>query len=184
MNKYEFLYKLNQSLENCSNTERQEIVHYYDELIQDAIDSGEFEQEFIEKLGSIDKITRTIKKDQDFVTNVKEKKDYQLQKVFSVTVKIIGYFIFFILAIVIGSIGISFLASGGGMMVFAGIRIYDAIIKSLSVATIVMYAGGATIGMGLVLIGFWVFKWLFVQSKNQLEKLMEFIQSKIKKVGE
>ncbi|MDD3126687.1 MAG: DUF1700 domain-containing protein [Candidatus Izemoplasmatales bacterium] len=184
MNKYEFLYKLNQSLEHCSNTERQEIVHYYDELIQDAIDSGESEAEFIDKLGSVDKITRTIKKDQDFVTNVKEKKDYQLQKVFSVTVKIIGYFIFFILMIVIGSIGISLVASGGGTLVFAGIRIYEAVIKSLSAATIIMYAGSASIGLGLVLIGFWVFKSLFVQSKNQLEKLMEFIQSKIKKEGQ
>jgi len=68
--------------------------------------------------------------------------------------------------------------------VFAGIRIYEAVIKSLSAATIIMYAGSASIGLGLVLIGFWVFKSLFVQSKNQLEKLMEFIQSKIKKEGQ
>ena len=37
MNKYEFLYKLNKNLDNFKTTERDEITHYYDELIQDAV---------------------------------------------------------------------------------------------------------------------------------------------------
>jgi uncharacterized membrane protein len=184
MNKYEFLFKLNQSLENVSQKERQELVKYYDELIQDAIDNGETEDSFIDKLGSVEKITRTIKKDADFVTNVKEKKDYQLQNVFKVSVKVLGWFIFIIIAITLGSIGFSFVTSGAASAVYGGVQLYYAIRDSLSAGTMVMYAGNIALGLGLFLVGIWVFKWLISGSRKELEKLMEFIQSKIKKEGE
>jgi len=184
MNKYEFLYKLNQGMENSSAKERQEIAKYYDELIQDAIDNGENEADFIEKLGSIDKIIRTIRTDRDFVTNVKEKKDYQLKNVFSVSVKILGYLALGIIIFTLGTVGFSLVTSGGSMMIFSGIKLYYAVITGLSWGTILMHAGTISLGLGLLLIGLWIFKWLIRESRNQLEKLMEFISSKIKKEGE
>ena len=184
MNKYEFLYKLNESLDHCSPKERKEVVHYYDELIQDALDNGESEAQFIDKLGSIDKITRTIKKDTGFMTNLKDKQNYQLRKVFDVSVKVLGYFIFGIIVLTIGSIAFSFVTSGGAVIVYSGIRLYDGYLNALSNASLIMYAGNIAVGLGLLIVGVWGFKWLFKQSKDQLEKLMEFIQSKVKKDGE
>lgn len=184
MNKYEFLFKLTQSLETTSLSERQEIVRYYDELIQDALDNGETEADFIDRLGSIDKITRTIKKDSDFKTNVKEKKDYQLRSVFSIGVKIIGYFIYFVLFITVLSIGVSFVGGGGSALVFSVIRLYYAIQNDLAINSILLYSGNIAVGLGLMLLGIWMLGWLGKKSKNQLEKLLEFIQSKIKKEEE
>lgn len=185
MNKYEFLYKLGKSLETSSNADRQEIVHYYDELIQDAIDNGEPETEFIEKLGSIDKITRTIKKDSDFVIkNVKEKKDYQLQKVFDITVKVLGYGLYIVLVLTLGSIGFSLLTSGIGVFGYAAVQLYYAVMNGLPMGSVVLFSGMIALGLGLFVVGIAIFKWLVKESKNQLEKLMEFVQSKTKKEGQ
>lgn len=185
MNKYEFLYKLGQSLENSSYADRQEIIHYYDELIQDALDNGEPEDEFIEKLGSIDKITRTIKKDSDFVNkNVREKKDYQLRKVFDISVKVIGYALYIFLIITLGSIGFSLISSGIGVFGYAAVQLYYAVINAATTGSIVLFSGMVALGFGLFIIGVWIFKWLIKESKNQLEKLMEFVQSKTKKEGQ
>jgi uncharacterized membrane protein len=184
MNKYEFLYKLNESLDHCSAKERKEVVHYYDELIQDAIDNGESEALFIDKLGSIDKITRTIKKDTGFLANIKDKKNFELKKVFDVSVKILGYFIFAIVVFTIGTIAFSFVTSGGAVLVYSVIRLYEGYINSLSTASLILYGGNIAVGMGLILVGVWAFKWLFNQSKNQLEKILEYIQSLVKKEGE
>jgi uncharacterized membrane protein len=188
MNKYEFLYKLNQALGQSSAKERQEVVKYYDELIQDAIDNGENETAFIEKLGSVDKIVRTLRTDRDFVTNVKEKKDYQLQTVFSVSVKIIGYFVLVGFIFVIGSLGVSLVATGVGMMVYAGIELYHTLASVWVWNTVLVYGGTFALGLGLFLVGIGVFRWIIRESKNHLEKLMEFIakvaQPKSKKEGE
>lgn len=180
MNKYEFLYKLNQGLDYSSAKERQEVVKYYDELIQDAIDSGENEVAFIDKLGSVDKIVRTIRTDRDFVTNVKEKKDYQLQSVFSVSVKILGYLLLIGIVFVIGSIGFSLVTTGAGMMVYSGIELYYSLTSTWVWGTVLVYGGTIVVGLGLILIGVWVFNWIIKESKNHLEKLMEFISSKTK----
>lgn len=180
MNKYEFLYKLNQGLDHSSANERQEVVKYYDELIQDAIDNGENEIAFIDKLGSVDKIVRTIRTDRDFVTHVKEKKNYQLQSVFSVSVKILGYLLLIGIVFVIGSIGFSLVTSGAGMMIYSGIELYYALSTTWVWGTVLVYGGMLVVGLGLILIGVWVFRWIFKESKNYLEKMMEFISSKVK----
>ncbi len=188
MNKYEFLYKLNQALDQSSAKERQEVVKYYDELIQDAIDNGESETAFIDKLGSIDKIVRTLRTDRDFMTNVKEKKDYQLQAAFSVTVKILGYLLLIGIIFVIGSLGFSLMATGAGMVVYGGIELYFTLNSIWVWNTVLVYGGTIALGLGLLLVGIGIFQWIVKESKNHLEKVMEFIakiaQPKTKKEGE
>lgn len=183
MNKYEFLYKLGNALQQQKRTDQKEILGYYEELIQDAIDSGQEEEQFISKLGSIDKIARTLSKDETFVEQVKTKQNFQLQMVFSTTVKIIGYFIFFTVVIVVGSIGISFLGSGITMFVFAAIRLSMMIAQTFDVYNMMMFVGLLILGSGTVLFGIAIFKWLIIESRPRLEKLLELVQEAIKKVG-
>ncbi len=184
MNKYEFLYKLNKNLLSYSVREREEITHYYDELIQDAIDNGETEEEFINRLGSIETIIRTIKKDDTFIDNVKEKKNFELKKVFSITSKVIGYAIYILLVIVIASVAFSFATSGASLFVIGATKLVVGIKNSVSGMSILMYLGNILLGSGLLLLGIYGFIWLVKQSKNKLEKLLEWIQEFFNKRGE
>lgn len=184
MNKYEFLYKLNKNLQTYSVNEREEITHYYDELIQDAIDNGESEEAFIDRLGSVDTIIRTIKKDDSFIANVKGKKDFELKKVFSVSSKVIGYAIFVVFVIVIGSIAFSFATSGVSLFLVGSVKLVMGIKNSISSMSILSYLGNVLLGLGLLMLGIYGFLWLFKQSKNKLEKLLEWIQESINKRGE
>ena len=44
MRKREFLYRLDNALESFPNAEREEIIHYYEELIQDALDNAKMKK--------------------------------------------------------------------------------------------------------------------------------------------
>jgi len=184
MNKYEFIYKLDKALDGFSAAERAENVRYYEELIQDARDSGEPENAFIDRLGSIETIIRTIKKDGTFLSNVKEKKDFQLRKVFDVTVRILGYSLFGIFAITVGSIAFSLSVTGiSTVFVAVGAYLRDSVADP-STATLIMYAGGTLLGAGLFLGGIWGFKWIIKISRVIIEKSLEFADKIIKKIGE
>ncbi len=184
MNKYEFLYKLNKNFDSFKASDRDEITHYYDELIQDAVDNGENEEDFIDRLGSIETIIRTIKKDDTFVTNVKEKKDFELRKVFSVTSKVVGYAIFVFVIIVIGSIAFSLVTSGASLFIVGATRLIIGLKNGVSSMTLIMYGGNIFLGIGLLLLGASGFWWLIKQSKDKLEKLLEWIQKTLDKRGE
>jgi uncharacterized membrane protein len=184
MDKYEFLFRLGQVLEGSNNKERKEIVGYYEELIQDAIDSGKEEADFIDQLGSVEKIARTLKKDQGFVENVKQKQNFQLQNVFSNSVKIVGYVLFWIAIFVIGSIAFSFLASGVSLFFFAAIRITVMLAGAFDVTNVLMFAGLILLGTGITLLGLWMVRWMIKESKGKLEKLLESIQALLKKEGQ
>lgn len=184
MNKYEFLYRLDKGLSSMTPNEREEITHYYDELIQDAVDSGKNEENFIERLGSIETILRTVKKDEDFVKNVKEKKNFELRKVFSVSAKVIGYGVFIFALFIIGSIAFSFVASGVSLAVVSGVRLVVGIKSAASSMTLLMYGGQLMIGTGLSLLGVAGFWWLIKKSKDPFEKLLEWIQTMIDRRGE
>lgn len=184
MNKYEFLYKLNKNLLTYSVREREEITHYYDELIQDAIDNGESEEDFITRLGSVETIIRTIKKDDSFIDNVKDKKNFELKKVFSITSKVIGYAIYVVLIIIIASVAFSFATSGASLFIIGVTRLIMGIKNSVSSMSILMYLGNILLGSGLLLLGIYGFIWLIKQSKNKLEKLLEWIQDLINKRGD
>ncbi|MFA5005991.1 MAG: DUF1700 domain-containing protein [Candidatus Izemoplasmatales bacterium] len=184
MNRYEFLYRLDKALTGISPTEKAEIVRYYEELIQDARDSGDDETDFIDRLGSVETIVRTIRKDEGFVTNVREKKDFQLRKVFDITVRIAAYALFGLFVIVAGSLAFSFLVSGVSLVFTAIVAYFRDSVADPTTATLMMYAGGALIGAGLFLAGIWGFKTLIRASKGLIEKSLEFVEKIRKKIGE
>jgi len=183
MNKYEFLYRLNQALDNFGASEKKEILGYYEELIQDAIEGGAEEEEFIDKLGSVDKIIRTLKKDSEFVENVKQKKNFQLKNVFDDSVRIVGHLIFFFILFIVGSIAFSIVTGGASLAFYGLVEGLQAILGALGTLQIAMNFGLMLIGLGMVILGVAIFQWMIKESRGKLEKLLETIQGLIKKVG-
>ena len=117
MNKKTFLNELKKELKYYKKINSEEIIYYYDEMIQDAIDEGQDEETFIKNLGSISSIIANIIQDEGFVKDVKTANIDSLGNIVSGTVKvmslIIYYFVVVILAIIFGSI----FFSGFGMVI-------------------------------------------------------------------
>lgn len=60
MNKNEFLEKLTSALSGLPQEEKKKTLDYYSEIIDDAVEDGDDEQEVIARLGSIDDIAEKI----------------------------------------------------------------------------------------------------------------------------
>ena len=56
----EFNKRLRKSLKGLNKQERQEVVNYYDEMIDDSIESGKTEEQTIEELGSPEDLAKKI----------------------------------------------------------------------------------------------------------------------------
>jgi hypothetical protein len=46
-----------------------------------------------------------------------------------------------------------------------------------------MFAGLIILGLGLILLGWWLARWMLKEAKGKLEKLLEAVQSLFKKEG-
>ena len=190
MNKVEFLNELSSSLSSLSKSERDDLIQYYDELIEDRKErTNQSEEEIIASLGSIDEIVRKttgIKKekividDPEIVSSYKEIKSKNKSSNNNTILKIVIIAITFPIwiGLVIGFLGclIGFFASGvglgiGGIACLIGSffilssRIGDAILH--------MGCGCILIGLSLIivpsLIKFFIF--LFNESKSFIEKI-------------
>lgn len=73
MNKEEFILSLRNALSGLGEEEVQKSVDFYTEMIEDAVENGEDEQEFINRLGSVDEISRKIINETPLSKVVKEK---------------------------------------------------------------------------------------------------------------
>ncbi len=75
MKKDEFKVKLYEELDGIRTDEKEKILDYFDEMILDAVENGEDEEGFIEKLGSISKIAERVKIEQKIEEKIKEVKE-------------------------------------------------------------------------------------------------------------
>ena len=190
MNKVEFLNELSSSLSSLSKSERDDLIQYYDELIEDRKErTNQSEEEIIASLGSIDEIVRKttgIKKekividDPEIVSSYKEIKSKNKSSNNNTILKIVIIAITFPIwiGLVIGFIGclIGFFASGVGLGI-GGIalisRSFFALSSSIGDAILNMGCGCILIGLSLIivpsLIKFFIF--LFNESKSFIEKI-------------
>lgn len=60
MNKQEFLYQLNEGLIRLNESEKEQFIHYYDELIEDYVEDGASEEEVVKKLGKPARVASKI----------------------------------------------------------------------------------------------------------------------------
>ncbi|PKK95606.1 MAG: hypothetical protein CVV60_00405 [Tenericutes bacterium HGW-Tenericutes-5] len=163
MNKKVFLNNLKKELKYYKKINSEEIIYYYDEMIQDAVDEGEDENQFIKNLGSIDTIIANIVKDEDFVRDVKTSNTKSLGNIVNGTVRVISficyYFALFIMTIVFGSIFIS----GLGMILQSGIYL---IFDNLTSTDQWILFGVIIMGLGISIIGFSLMTNIFKTTKS------------------
>ena len=190
MNKVEFLNELSSYLSSLSKSERDDLIQYYDELIEDRKErTNQSEEEIIASLGSIDEIVRKttgIKKekividDPEIVSSCKKEEPKKKSSSNNTILKAVIFAITFPIwiGLVIGFIGclIGFFASGVGLGI-GGIalisRSFFALSSSIGDAILNMGCGCILIGLSLIivpsLIKFFIF--LFNESKSFIEKI-------------
>ncbi|MGD9761377.1 MAG: DUF1700 domain-containing protein, partial [Candidatus Izemoplasmatales bacterium] len=78
MKRKEFLNELKQELKFYTKIDSEEIIYYYDEMIQDAIDEGKNEENFINSLGSLNDIVKGIVGDDQFIKEIKHSNNNSL----------------------------------------------------------------------------------------------------------
>lgn len=178
MRKAEFMKALKGQLEFLNKNELEEVVGYYDELIQDAVDHGETEREFIESLGDVNDIAYNIKKDGTFLEKVRARAPFSVKEVFGLTVKIVGYFFFAIFTIVMFSIGFSIVVSGVSVAI-GGIYLIITTTQPELVQS-VLAIGVIVLGIGLTVFGAGIFQWYGSISKNTLKRLLYRVRDFIK----
>ncbi|MCU0105576.1 DUF1700 domain-containing protein [Acholeplasma vituli] len=177
MTKFTFLQALKDGL--AGYTDSSEILNYYEELIDEAVANGEVESEFIQKLGSIEQIIRTLKKDSSFKLKVKNKENYMLSEVISQTSKGIAIFFTVIGVIVAGSVSISFISSGGISFVTYLVFLLTKDVSRLEV--LIYYVSSMVLGLGLVLVGVVIITTLIRKTKIWLDLAILKIDQIIKR---
>jgi len=166
MRRKEFLRELKDELRKRRDIETEEVLFYYDELIQDAVDSGESEDVFIMNLGSVKEIVRRIEDDQEFVAEVRDKNRNVVNDAISVTTKIIGYAILIIAAIVLGSAAFSFFVSGASVIIASILRVIFS--SPADIYGYVALLGLVIIGISLIVFSIAVVKWFFDKARPSL----------------
>jgi len=154
MNRKTFINELKKELRYYKKINAEEVIYYYDEMIQDAVDEGEDESLFIKNLGSTETILANIIGDEGFLKDVKESNSNSLKNIVNNTVKVISliayYFSLVIMAIVYASIfisGISLVAQSGIYFFFDNPSSMD---KWVLIGLIIMGLGIAIIGFALI----------------------------------
>lgn len=178
MRKNEFLKELRKRLDFVQKGEQEEVLNYYDELIQDALDHGETEQTFIEQLGPIDDIIVNIKKDGTFFEKVRSRVPFSVSEAFGVTVKVIGYFFFGVFAITMLSIGFSFVVSGASVIILSMVQIF--VNLQQAIAIVLLRVSQIFVGAAILIFGIAIWKWFFEVSKTTLKTLLKKVQNLLK----
>jgi len=174
LKKNDFLKDLKRQISFLPRFEQNEVLDYYDEIITDAIENGKNEDEFIYSLGSIEEIIYQLKKDNSLLEKVKSKSGITVREVFSLSVKMISYFIFFVFVITLFSIGFSFAVSGIGLIVYSGIMIF--VNHSLTLSLLLFFVSIGVFGLGLFVFSMGLFKWFLSTAKEKLNLLFHRIE--------
>jgi uncharacterized membrane protein len=177
MTKLAFLQALKEGL--ATYNDASEILNYYEELIDEAVASGEIEAEFIHKLGSIEQIIRTLKKDANFKLKVKNRENYMLREVISQASKGIALFFTVIGVIVLGSISISFISSGGVSFITYLVFLLTKDVSRVEV--LIYYVSSMVLGIGLVLVGVVIITTLIRKTKVWLDQAIIKIDQLLKR---
>ena len=181
MNRKQFLKVLKEELRKRRDIETEEVLFYYDEMIQDASDNGESEDVFIMNLGSVKDIVRRLEDDEDFLTKVKDRNSTIVKNVLSTTVKITGYFIFGVIAFSLSVTGISLFFSGVGVVIAAIIRGFMS--TPMDIYSYLILLGIVLIGLSLIVLSIGIVKWFFNQANPALLTIFRRLNDFLNKRG-
>lgn len=178
MKKHEFLAKLETELAKLSD--RDEIIAYYEELINEGLSNGEPEEEFIKHLGTPSEIKFKLTRDEHFKENIKTKQNVSARQTVTTVVKVLSKVLSILGAIVLFAIGLG-LVVGGVTAVFASI--YHLAVDTIKATVILYYVFTIIFAVTLAIFGIFVFIYLFKFFKRQAEKLQIFLADKLNKGG-
>ena len=158
MTKREFLRRLRKKL-NCDD--KDDIIAYYNELIEDKMDKTGFtEEEVIDDLDDIDDIVRKtngqsgvyqkIKYDEDEIPKKKRKSSSEniLTKILYFPMAIVAFALYLALICLCVSLGLSLGLSGIAMIIFGIINLHT----SISQGVIMISLGILSIGLTLIVV--------------------------------
>lgn len=176
MKKHEFLAKLERELVHLND--RDEIIAYYEELINDALSNGEDEIAFIKHLGTPAEIKHKLTRDDNFKANIKAKKNFSAAQTFTTVTIVLSNILYFIGAFFLFIFGLGLITSG----VFAvAATIYELVLGGMSVNAVFYYIFYMLMHVTFVIFGALCFVYLFRYSKQQLEKLQSYLADKLQK---
>ena len=182
MRRKQFLKELKFELRKRRDIEVEEVIYYYDELIQDAVEHGEEEEIFIINLGSIREITRKLIDDETFIKEVKQKNRNSVKNALGLTVKVFGYFIFSIVAFVVVVTSFSLFASGVAVVIQTIVRMF--VTPPADNYGYIMLVGFITVGISMVFIAVGLSQIFFRQAKPALLSIFRKLNTLSKKEKE
>lgn len=154
MRKKEFLKRLNRGLVDCSRSERRDIVNYYDELIEDTMDStGKSESKVIADLGKIEDICRKANPHYDDRIKYEEDRPKRSSKRSGGAIGMILFIclipIWLALGIVLLSVIVSIVCTSLGLLVGGVFLAYSGVIIFTSSITYALFR----LGIGILFVG-------------------------------
>lgn len=176
MKKHEFLARLEKELAHLPDVE--EIIAYYEELINDAINSGQVEDEFIKHLGTPGEIKHKLSHDETFKENIKTKKNFSAAQTVTLLIKVLSGAIYIFFAVMLFVFALGLLGTG----LFATIAsVYQLATSNLGTNALLYYVFTIIFALSLIVFGVLIFIYLFKFSKRQAEKLQLFLVDKLHK---
>lgn len=181
MQKKEFIRLLRMELDFLSKAEREEAIHYYEELISDAVDNGENEERFIESLGSIAQIALNIRNDRGYIGKEKTKQSIGVKDVVSATTKFVSYAVFIIVTIIGANILFAFSVTAVGIFVTALMNLIHH--EYLDSVFIISRMGMMLVSVGMIFIIIAAIKVYVVHAKKWIMDLMNTMKGWFSKGG-
>lgn len=177
MDKKTFIKELEKTLHNYED--KDEIINYYEELIDEAVSSDEDEIEFISKLGTPKQIKETLLSDGSFKEKLKEKKNFQIKGIVSVTAKVLSGVVVGFVAFIMGIIAFSFVVSGVGNSFNVIVRL---ILNFPTTFEVLMFIiSQFLLGIGFLLIGIGIFWYITENIRQYFMKLTGKIDTSLNK---
>lgn len=168
MNKQEFLEKLKNALAGLGEEEIKKSTDFYAEMIDDAVENGESEEEVIARLGLVEEIAQKIINETPLSKIVKENVKSRKWSASSIALLIICSPIWLPIAVGIFAAAVSLYLSLWAVIaalfaVFAGLLLGGLMLIVAAAVTVVsdLAKAGLMLGTGLIFIGVSVFDFYF-----------------------
>lgn len=187
MTKKEFLSKLEEELDNLHYEEKNNILEYYEELIEDKKESGEKEKEIIKDIGSIDEIIKDIEIEKKIDKAYKKPTISNGMKaliaflgVCSAPVLFIAGILIFAFFITFGALLFAFVAVIGALII-SGVASVFAVFVSLFTNTLPLSTFLFVLGILLVSIVLLLelIRWAISVTRISISWMAEFLKTKL-----
>lgn len=181
MNRKEFLKTLRQELKIQRKYNIEEVLFYYDELIQDAVDNGEIERDFIIRLGNIKDIANQVENNASFIDKIKATNRDTVNNILNGSVKILSTIIYISLVFTIAVVGGAILISGGAIILQS---LFQALLEPQNTNGYLILLGMSIMGIGFIILGIGMIKQFIKFSSNFRFTIIRKTKSLLDKKGE